>query len=35
MTIDTKYINSFIHATERAAYGESLYKGKNKRDYPI
>ena len=31
MTIDTKYINSFIHATERAAYGASLYKGKNNK----
>ena len=28
MIIDKKYINPFILATERAAYGASLYKGK-------
>ena len=28
MVIDKKYINPFILATERAAYGASLYKGK-------
>ena len=29
MIIDKKYINPFILATERAAYGASLYKGKD------
>ena len=28
MILDTKYINSFIKCTERAAYGASLFKGK-------
>ena len=28
MVIDKKYIDSFILATERAAYGASLFKGK-------
>ena len=29
MTIDKSLINSFVRATERAAYGASIYKGKN------
>jgi len=29
MNIDKKLINSFVKATERAAYGASLFKGKN------
>ena len=29
MFIDKDFINSFIRSTERAAYGASLYKGKN------
>ena len=29
MSIDKKLINSFVRATERAAYGASLYRGKN------
>jgi len=29
MTIDKKFIESFAKVTERAAYGASLYKGKN------
>ena len=29
MSIDKKFINSFVHATERAAYGASLFIGKN------
>ena len=29
MSIDKKFINSFVHATERAAYGASLFTGKN------
>ena len=28
MDIDKKFINSFVKATERAAYGASLFKGK-------
>ena len=28
MFIDTKYIKPFVLATERAAYGASLFKGK-------
>ena len=29
MIIDKKLINSFVKTTERAAYGASIYKGKN------
>ena len=29
MNIDKSFINSFAKSTERAAYGASLYKGKN------
>ena len=29
MIIDKKLINSFVRTTERAAYGASIYKGKN------
>ena len=29
MKIDKKFINSFVKVTERAAYGASLFKGKN------
>ena len=29
MSINENLINSFIRATERAAYGASLFKGKN------
>ena len=29
MTINKSFINSFLRSTERAAYGASLYKGKN------
>jgi len=28
MSINEKYINEFIRATEKAAYGASLFKGK-------
>ena len=28
MTVDKKYIDPFILATERAAYGASLFRGK-------
>ena len=31
MSIDKKFINSFVHATERAAYGASLFVGKNNK----
>ena len=31
MNIDKKLIDSFIRATERAAYGASIYKGKNNK----
>ena len=29
MDIDKKFINLFMHATEKGAYGASLFKGKN------
>ena len=29
MSIDKKFVNYFVSATERAAYGASLYRGKN------
>ena len=29
MNIDKKFIDPFVHTTERAAYGASLFKGKN------
>ena len=29
MNIDKEIINSFVRATERSAYGASIYKGKN------
>ena len=29
MTINESFINSFVNSTERAAYGASIYKGKN------
>ena len=29
MTIDKKFITSFVKSTERGAYGASTYKGKN------
>ena len=32
MKIDKKYIASFIKTTERAAYGASLFKGKNDKN---
>ena len=32
MSINENLINSFIRATERAAYGASLFKGKNDSD---
>ena len=29
MSIDKKFLNSFVKVTERAAYGASKFKGKN------
>ena len=29
MSIDKKFVNYFVSATERAAYGASLFRGKN------
>ena len=29
MSIDRKFIDSFVKTTERAAFGASLFKGKN------
>ena len=31
MVIDKTLINSFVHSTERAAYGASIFKGKNNK----
>ena len=31
MVIDKTLINSFAHSTERAAYGASIFKGKNNK----
>jgi len=35
MVIDKKYLDPFILATERAAYGASLFKGKGIKLPPI
>ena len=32
MNIDKRLINSFARSTERAAYGASLFKGKNDKN---
>ena len=32
MVIDKNLINLFAHSTERAAYGASLFKGKNDKN---